>query len=223
MRRAAGAESKESVLKSASNAPRILLGTSSIRTTSATKLLDAAEELFFSHGIHATPVDAVIERAGVSAATMYRGYASKEALLAATLARRQDEWLETWDAAIARQETREGRILAVFDALDTFRGHRVRAQWCAFLGAAAEYADAPTEVRDAIDTDTESLRGRLTASIAGDATPSPEDGELAEALLLIVSGDLAMRLRDSRHTTASARRIAAALIRDHAKGTKLDR
>lgn len=178
MRRAAGAESKESVLKSASNAPRILLGTSSIRTTSATKLLDAAEELFFSHGIHATPVDAVIERAGVSAATMYRGYASKEALLAATLARRQDEWLETWDAAIARQETREGRILAVFDALDTFRGHRVRAQWCAFLGAAAEYADAPTEVRDAIDT--ESLRGRLTASIAGDATPSPEDGELAE-------------------------------------------
>ena len=97
----------------------------------------------------------------------------------------------------------------------------MRAQWCAFLGAAAEYADAPTEVRDAIDT--ESLRGRLTASIAGDATPSPEGGELAEALLLIVSGDLAMRLRDSRHTTASARRIAAALIRDHPKGTKLDR
>lgn len=32
-----------------------------------------------------------------------------------------------------------------------------------------------------------------------------------------------MRLRDSRHTTAASRRIAAALIRDHAKGTKLDR
>lgn len=197
----------------------------SIRTSSATKLLDAAEELFFTQGIHATPVDAVIERAGVSAATMYRGYASKEALLAATLARRHTEWLATWDAAIARQDSRDGRVLAVFDALDAFREHPVRAQWCAFLGSAAEYADAPAEVREAIDTDTDTLRRRLTASIAGDAmNATTRDRELADELLLVVSGDLAMRLRDPRHTTASARRIAATLLREHtAANPRVDR
>ncbi|WP_371031085.1 TetR/AcrR family transcriptional regulator [Pseudoclavibacter sp. JSM 162008] len=189
----------------------------SIRTSSATKLLDAAEELFFTRGIHATPVDAVIERAGVSAATMYRGYASKESLLAATLARRHAEWLVAWDAAIARQDSWEGRVLAVFDALDTFREHPVRAQWCAFLGSAAEYADAPAEVRAAVDTDTDSLRRRLTAFITDDAlNATSRDRELADELLLVVSGDLAMRLRDPGHTTASARRIATALLREHA-------
>ncbi|PPF43081.1 TetR/AcrR family transcriptional regulator [Pseudoclavibacter sp. AY1F1] len=211
----------------------------SIRTTSATKLLDAAEELFFTQGIHATPVDAVIERAGVSAATMYRGYASKEALLAATLDRRQTEWLNTWDTAVSRATTREGRILAIFDALDAFREHPVRAQWCAFLGSAAEYPHAPAEVRAAVDADTAALRERLTAAIANtaagrgtgigteanvDDTPgaASRDRELADQLLLIVSGDLAMRLRDAAHTTASARRIAATLIHEHTAYTEAD-
>ena len=182
-----------------------------LRASTETRLLDAADELFFSRGIAATPVDAVIERAGVSAATLYRGYPSKEALLAAALKRRHREWLATWDAAIAAQDTAEGRLLAVFDALDSFRARPLGSRWCAFLGSAAEYVDPPAEVADAIDRDTETMRARL-AQLAAAVDPRRDD-ELADQLMLVVTGDLAMRLRSSAHATGTARSIAATLVR----------
>ena len=191
-----------------------------IRSSTETKLLDAADELFFTAGIHATPIDAVIDRAGVSAATLYRGYASKEALVAAALERRHRAWIELWDAEIAKHRGDEQRLLAVFDALDAFRQQPLGSRWCAFLGASAEYADAPAEVRAAVQTDTESLRSRLTHL----ASPFDEPASLAEEVLLLVTGYLAMRLRDERYSTATARRVASGLIRAAAAepGSKRD-
>jgi AcrR family transcriptional regulator len=181
-----------------------------IRTRTESKLLDAAEELFFTRGITATPVDAVLERAGVSTATLYRGYPSKEALLAAALDRRHQAWIATWDRAVDRQDSPGGRLLAVFDALDEFRQQPTGSRWCAFLGSAAEYADAPPEVAAAVRLDTDTLRARLT----GFAVPVVGDraATLAEQLLLVVTGDLAMRLRDPGHGTGTARAVAASLL-----------
>lgn len=182
-----------------------------IRPSTEAKLLDAADELFFSRGIAATPIDAVLERAGVSAATLYRGYPSKEALLAAVLERRQRAWLEVWDAAIARQSSAVGRLLAVFDALDEFRVRPIGSRWCAFLGSAAEYAEPPVEVAAALQSDTDTMRARLSALAA--EVDAARAGELAEQLLLVVTGDLAMRLRAAGSGTGTARSIAEVLIR----------
>lgn len=181
-----------------------------MRATTEARLLDAAEELFFSRGIAATPVDAVLARAGASAATLYRGYPTKEALLAAALGRRHREWIATWDACVERQTDDEGRLLAVFDALDAYRSGPRGARWCAFLGAAAEHADESAEVAAAVRTDTETLRDRLTA--LAEPVVGPDAAALAEELLLVVSGDLAMRLRDPGHGTALAREVARALL-----------
>ncbi len=181
-----------------------------IRASTESKLLDAADELFFSRGIAATPIDAVTERAGVSAATLYRGYPSKEALLAAALERRQRAWLDTWDQEIAAHETDEGRLLAVFDALDAFRAETPGSRWCAFLGSAAEYADPPPEVERAIHHDTEAMRDKLVHLAA--AVDTQRSSELAEQLLLLITGQLAMRLRSPGHPADTARSIAATLV-----------
>jgi AcrR family transcriptional regulator len=181
-----------------------------LRTTSEKKILDAADDLFFTNGIAATPVDAVLARAGVSAATMYRGYRSKEALVAAALARRHHEWLAVWDAAVARQDEAAPRLLAVFDALEDFRARATGARWCAFLASAAEYADPPADVAEAVRVDTETLRDRLTEL----ARPLAAEraSELADRLLLVVTGDLAMRLRDPDRDASTARAVAAILV-----------
>ncbi|WP_309068357.1 helix-turn-helix domain-containing protein [Microbacterium sp.] len=181
-----------------------------IRARTEQRLLDAADELLFSRGIGATPVDAITERAGVSAATLYRGYASKEALLAAALERRQRAWLEAWDRAVERADSPAGRLLAVFDALDDFRGRADSARWCAFLGTAAEYADPPAEVAAAVQSDTDGFRDRLTEL----ARPlvGEEAARLADDILLVVTGELAMRLREPRRSAHAARRIAETLI-----------
>lgn len=52
------------------------------------RILDAADALFYSAGIHAVGVDAIAAQAEVSKRTLYKHYASKEALVAAYLARR---------------------------------------------------------------------------------------------------------------------------------------
>lgn len=181
-----------------------------LRPRTETRILDAAEDLFFTQGIVATPIDMITARAGVSPATLYRGYVSKDALVAAVLQRRQEAWIATWDDAVARSATDEQRLLAIFDALQAFRAQPRGSRWCAFLATSAEYAVAPPEVAAAIRSDTEGMRTRLeelAAPIAGAAA-----AQLAERLLLVVSGDLAMRLRVPDHATDTARDIAAALI-----------
>jgi AcrR family transcriptional regulator len=183
-----------------------------IRTGTEAKLLNAADELFFGQGINATPVDTVLARAGVSAATLYRGFPSKEALAAAALERRHRSWLAVWDQALSLAATPRDKLLAVFDAQEEFRSRPDASRWCAFLGSAAEYADPPEEIRQAVASDTDTLRARLlqlAEPVVGDGAP-----KLAEELMLIITGDLAMYLRDPDHDTTIARSIATALIRE---------
>jgi AcrR family transcriptional regulator len=164
-----------------------------MRKGSEDKLLDAVDDLMFTSGIEATSVDAVLARAGVSAATLYRGFRSKETLVAAALERRQRRWQQVWDDAIDAAGSGEERLLAVFDALDTFAGTQHGARWCAFLGAAAEYANPSAEIAAAIHRDTDHLRDTLRR-LAGQL-PCTDPRGLAEALLTVFTGELAMRLR----------------------------
>lgn len=181
-----------------------------LRASTEMRILDAAEDLFFTQGIIATPIDAITARAGVSPATLYRGYASKDALLAAVLERRHRAWIDAWEDAIARAPDDAGRLLAIFEALGSFREQPRGSRWCAFLATSAEYAAAPPEVVSAVRADTDGMRRRLTelaTPLAGANAPP-----VAEQMLLIVSGDLAMRLREPSHVSDVARGICAALI-----------
>lgn len=181
------------------------------RASTEKKLLDAADRLLFRRGVVATPVDEVLALAGVSPATLYRAFGSKDGLLVAALERRLDDWLATWEAAVAAAPDDEGRLLAVLDALEEFRARPDGARWCAFLGSAAEHADPPPALAAALARDTAELRTRLRAlavPVAGEAGAE----RLAEALLLVVSGDLAMRLRDGDAASSAAREVAAAVV-----------
>jgi AcrR family transcriptional regulator len=182
-----------------------------MRKGSEDKLLDAVDDLMFTSGIEATSVDAVLARAGVSAATLYRGFRSKEALVAAALERRQQRWQRVWDDAIDAARTDEERLLAVFDALDIFAGTPHGSRWCAFLGAAAEYANPSAEIAAAVDRDTDHLRHTLRRR--AEQLPCADPHGLAEALLTVLTGELAMRLRGGPAERAGVgRRIAETVV-----------
>ncbi|MEP9362724.1 TetR/AcrR family transcriptional regulator [Nocardioides sp. CN2-186] len=182
------------------------------RPSTEARLLDAADELLFTHGVATTPVDAILERAGASPATLYRAYGSKDGLVAAALERRQRSWMRVWEDYVERAPDERARLLAVFDALDHFRGRPDGARWCAFLGTAAEYADPPPVVAAAVQQDTDDLRTRLT-ELAAPVVGSRRAEGLAESLLLVVSGDLAMRLRTGGAGDSTlARSVADAVV-----------
>jgi AcrR family transcriptional regulator len=188
----------------------------STRDSTRTRLLDATDELVFSGGDTRVPVDRILEQAGVSPATLYRAYGSREDLVAAALERRHLAWMECWDAAVARAKDDRERLLAVFDALDEFERRPGSARWCAFLGTAAGYGDLPPALASAVQRDTDTLRQRLrelASPVAG-----RRSRELAERLLLLFSGHLAMRLRDGDARAARVRDLAGLVVDEAVAG-----
>src|SRR5882724_10614918 len=79
------------------------------------RLLTAAAELFYEEGVNTVGIDRVIERAGVAKASLYDCFGSKEELVRAYLAQRQ----EVRDARITEKLKKYGtpreRLLGVFD------------------------------------------------------------------------------------------------------------
>lgn len=177
------------------------------------RVLDAAEDLFFSNGITGTGVDTVANQANVAIATLYKYSGNKGNLLREVLARRLSMWVDHWDAAIAAARTPEDRLMAIFDAFETFRATARPTQWCTFLATASELppATAPEEVRALVERDTELIVDRLRQLAAEVAVPDPSS--LADGMLLIYNGLLATLLRGAPSDPLdTARQLARSLI-----------
>ncbi len=56
-----------------------------VKKTAATRVFEAARDLFYHRGIRAVGVDEIVCRAGVTKPSLYRAYASKDDLIAACL------------------------------------------------------------------------------------------------------------------------------------------
>jgi AcrR family transcriptional regulator len=61
------------------------------------RILATANELFYREGIHATGVDTVVERSGVSKTSLYRAFRSKDELIAAFATERDRSFWAWWD------------------------------------------------------------------------------------------------------------------------------
>ena len=60
------------------------------------RILDTAYELFSAHGTRAVGVDRIIAEAGTAKMTLYRNFASKDELIVAFLAAREERWTRGW-------------------------------------------------------------------------------------------------------------------------------
>ena len=109
-------------------------------------LVDAALEVFYAEGFHASGIERVLEAANISRTTLYRHFKSKDELILAALEerdRRYREWLSNYITRAS--DNPAGRLKAVFRALElwimgeAFPGQRFTG--CMFVNAAAEYAD----------------------------------------------------------------------------------
>lgn len=57
------------------------------------KILDASAHLFYTRGIDATGIDAIIADAGVAKQSLYNNFSSKEELESAYIKVRHQQWL----------------------------------------------------------------------------------------------------------------------------------
>ena len=174
------------------------------------RILQAAAQLFYRHGIHATGVAALTEAAHVSTRTFYQHFPTKNALVEAYL-RRYDA-----DAPLAAelQLTRDDlppaeRLLAIFDPLESQQTAVLRG--CPFHNAAVEAAGDIPEVAHLVQRHKQAFRDRLieTAAAAG----ATDSHNLGRQLAVVFEGALALSTScNDTHVIADARRAAATLI-----------
>jgi AcrR family transcriptional regulator len=107
------------------------------------RILETAYELFSRRGVRDVGVDEVIERADVAKATLYRHFASKDALVVAFLEQREQRWTRDLVEAEARRRgsNAEERLLAIFDVFDEWF-HRDDYEACSFVNVLLELGPA---------------------------------------------------------------------------------
>lgn len=114
-----------------------------MKETTRTRIIGAAEALFYEHGLRSVSVDAVAERAGVTKRTLYYHFESKDELIAAYLAARDVPTVERYRDWLGDDDRPlPDRIMAMFAAL---ADHADRPKWrgCGFTRAAVELAGQP--------------------------------------------------------------------------------
>lgn len=119
-------------------------GTSSKKGEARARLLAAADELFYSEGIHTVGIDRVIERAGVAKGSLYYIFGSKEELVRQYLEGRHGRWTNRVEEGIAKQDDPIERLLATYDTLDELFDEP-DFQGCAFIKASAEAEEGSVE------------------------------------------------------------------------------
>lgn len=174
-----------------------------------TRLLDAAERLFYRAGVHSVGVDAVVAEAGVATKTMYAHFGSKDTLVEAYLRRRDQRWLDWLRDVVAAADPGPARVSAVFDALHQWFS-QPGYNGCAFINVAGELAANSTARAVARDHKT-ALRALLAdvAVAAGSADPAV----LAERLMLLVEGAIVTaHVEGDAQAALRGRGAAAALL-----------
>ncbi len=150
------------------------------------RILSAACELFYRHGIRAVGVDAVAEAAETNKMTLYRHFSSKDELVAEYLQRLAEKAKASWDrleADYPGEPSAQLRAWLKNMAAPVARGDE---RGCALANAAVELPDKGHPARRVIEAFKTAQRERLVQLCAAASLAEPE--MLADELFLLLEG-----------------------------------
>jgi AcrR family transcriptional regulator len=180
------------------------------------RILAAARELFYRRGIHAVGVDAIAEAACTNKMTLYRHFASKDALVAACLTELTQEFDAAWNViAAAHIGDPKGQLVAWLRHICDFKEHEAE-RGCALANAAVELPEPDHPARRVIREYKTAAREQLIR-LCRDAKLADAE-RLADQVFLICEG--ARVTAQSVGTTGLSARLAGmleALISEHAQ------
>ncbi|MFH9069123.1 TetR/AcrR family transcriptional regulator [Streptomyces alboflavus] len=175
--------------------------------------MDAAYELFSQRGIRDVGVEEVMVRSRVAKATLYRHFPSKDALVLAFLARREQRWTLGMVEAGARDRGRtpEERLLALFDVFDEWF-HRDDFDGCSFVNVLLEMRWGHPLGRASIQY-LENIRA-IVRSMAEEAGLRDTDS-FARSWHILMKGSIISAAEGDADAARRAQAMARALIEQH--------
>lgn len=166
------------------------------------RIIDAATELFYAHGLRAVSADKIVAQVGITKVTFYRHFPSKDDLIVAYLQRRaawERSAIEGARQAAGGEPSRAFRIVAEGIGAEScsagFRG-------CPFINAAAEYADANHPVRQAVDAHRTWFRQVIQEML--EELEVPQAARVADELVMLRDGAMVSGYLSDPTTVADA-------------------
>lgn len=150
------------------------------------RILSAARELFYRHGIRSVGVEAIAEAAGTNKMTLYRHFASKDELIAECLRQFAHEADDLWAKLAAEHPGDAAAQLRGWVAAVACRLSDPHDRGCALANAAIEIPDKDHPARRVIEAFKSALRERLVALARTAGAAEPE--VLADNLIMLVEG-----------------------------------
>ncbi|MCL1114419.1 TetR/AcrR family transcriptional regulator [Shewanella basaltis] len=149
-------------------------------------LVDTALALFNQQGYHATGIDLILAQSGVSKATLYKHFRSKDELILAALEQRHLHVLNAISTKIDRAiKAGDSGVLAIFDALNEWFNSE-QFLGCNFINASAEYGDAQHPIHRLSAQHKQAIIELIRAQLP------PNDAEKADQIGLLVDGAIVM-------------------------------
>jgi AcrR family transcriptional regulator len=178
-----------------------------------TRLLDAAERLFYARGIQTVGIDDIRSEAGVSLKRLYQLFPAKEELVEAYLKRRDTAWRQRLATHVDTESDPQRRILAVFDWLGKwfaepgFRG-------CAWINSYGEWGATSPGVARQARAHKEAFRQYLLSLVTAAELPETT----ADHLLLLAEGAMVTAGIFGRTDPAAQAKAAARVLMAAAQG-----
>ncbi|MEO5778803.1 MAG: helix-turn-helix domain-containing protein [Arthrobacter oryzae] len=177
------------------------------------RILAAAYELFSHRGIRGVGVNELISSSGVSKATFYRHFPSKDALVLAFLGLRDQVWTVELIVAEARRRgnTAEERLLAIFDVFgDWFQREDFEA--CTFINVLLEMGPDHPLGKASIGY-LSRIRGHIQALAEEAGLNHPE--EFARSWHILMKGSIISATEGDTLASRRARQMGRWLIEHH--------
>ncbi|MCP5381243.1 MAG: TetR family transcriptional regulator [Kordiimonadaceae bacterium] len=176
-------------------------------------LIETAITLFCEHGYHATGIDLLLDRAGVSKKTMYQHFRSKEELIYAALRQYDGVFRNNFMKAVeAAGKTPKEKLLAIFDVAHTWFNDN-KFFGCMFINAIGEYSEKDSPIRE-ISRQFKQLMWNYVAELAKEANVK-EPEKLANELCLLLEGAIVTaQVSQKPEAAITAKEIGKKLIDD---------
>lgn len=170
-------------------------------------MLAAADELFYAEGVHVVGVDRIVERAGVTKASLYNTFGSKDELVRAYLENHFRRRQARIAQILAGHTSPRERLLAVFGEVEgllagsAFRG-------CRFISAAAE--SGPGDAGEVVAEKYRSWLWSVFTDLA-QAVGVRDPKQVGRQLFLLYDG-AAVAARMDQDRAAAAKAVRAAVM-----------
>ena len=177
------------------------------------RILETAYDLFSRRGVRAVGIDEVVERANVAKATLYRHFKTKDDLVLAFLAEREQLWTLGFVELEARQRgaTAEERLLAIFDVFDEWF-NRDDFEACSFINVLLELGTDHPAGKASVDY-LENIRS-VVATLAAEAGLRDTEA-FARSWHILMKGSIISAAEGDREAAQRAKQLARLLIDEY--------